>query len=173
MAQVTLISGGARSGKSHFAQEKALEYNGKRLFIATAVAIDTEMEERIAKHREERGGRFVTVEAPYDIAGALQKLSAETEIACIDCLTVWLGNLFHRHENYNGEIDKSINELVNMLHAPPCDLLLVTNEVGSGIVPEVAPARQFRDMAGTLNRRVAEAADHVYLCVCGIPVVVK
>ena len=173
MASITLITGGARSGKSRFALEKALGYAGTRAFIATAVAIDGEMRERIEKHREERAGFFKTIEEPYDLASALRHLPEGTRVACIDCLTVWLGNLMHRYADDRQQLDIAINSFLDALHRTPCDLLVVTNETGWGIVPENALAREFRDIAGGINRRVASIAEHVYLCVCGIPVVVK
>ena len=170
MATITLVTGGARSGKSMFAQKHALSYSGDRIFIATAVAIDREMEMRILKHQEERADQFTTVEVPYDLPAAIRQLTGTTRIACVDCLTVWLGNMLYKYENVTTAIDAAIDELIDTLQTTRCDLVVVTNEVGYGIVPENAMARVFRDYAGTLNRRVAEIADSVYLCVCGIPV---
>jgi adenosylcobinamide kinase / adenosylcobinamide-phosphate guanylyltransferase len=173
MASVVLVTGGARSGKSMFALQNALERPGPRVFIATAVACDDEMRRRIENHRRERTGQFLTVEAPYLLAEAVTTLPGETTVACIDCLTVWLGNLLFRFEAEPFRIEQEIDAFIAVLETAPCDLVIVTNEVGYGIVPENAMARRFRDDAGALNRRVAQIAQKVYLCVCGIPVNVK
>ncbi len=173
MATVVLITGGARSGKSMFALQHALERPGPRVFIATAVACDDEMRRRIENHRSERTGQFSTIEAPYHLAHAVTTLPEETGVACIDCLTVWLGNLLFRFEAEPLRIEQEIDAFIAVLESAPCDLVIVTNEVGYGIVPENAMARRFRDDAGALNRRVAQVAQKVYLCVCGIAVTVK
>jgi adenosylcobinamide kinase/adenosylcobinamide-phosphate guanylyltransferase len=173
MAAITLITGGARSGKSLYAQELALQHAAPRVFIATALAIDSEMELRISNHREERAGQFATVEEPYNLAAALTRIPKGTSVALIDCLTVWLGNLMYRFGNDRAAVTGAIDAFIDKLPYPPCNLIVVTNEVGMGIVPDNAPAREFRDLAGNLNRRVAQRADKVYLCVCGIPVGVK
>lgn len=169
--RVTLITGGARSGKSRFALELCA---GRRhlVFVATAEPCDEEMRARIEKHRRERGESFFTVEEPLDLAGALGSLSPDTEIAVVDCLTVWLGNLFHRR----GATDESYPEtddFLKVLTAPPCELVLVTNEVGAGLVPAESAGRCFRDAAGRLNQGVADAADEVIAMVCGLPLWLK
>lgn len=169
---LTLVSGGARSGKSRRAMELALRRKNP-VFIATAMAFDEEMRERIEKHREERAGRFTTIEEPRDLGGALRRVPEDAQVCLIDCLTVWLGNLLH-HYGEDLEGAREIDELIEGLRAPRhFDLVIVTNEVGSGIVPENAVARRYRDLAGALNQRVGAVADVVELCVCGIPVTVK
>lgn len=173
MATITLITGGARSGKSRFAQETAETYPGERLFIATAQPFDREMEVRIAKHREERANRFTTMEAPFDLAAAVRNVSAASRIIVVDCLTVWLGNLLFRYENDEAAIAAAIAEFTESIDNVAIDTLIVTNEVGMGIVPENALARRFRDLSGKLNSTVARRADNVYLCVCGLPMAVK
>ena len=173
MASVILVTGGARSGKSTFALQQALQRPEPRKFIATAVACDDEMRRRIENHRHERTGQFSTVEAPYQLAEAVAGLPRETAVACIDCLTVWLGNLLFRFETEPYRMEQEIEAFLSALETAPCDLVIVTNEVGYGIVPENAMARRFRDDAGALNRRIAQIAQNVYLCVCGIPVTVK
>lgn len=168
---LTLITGGAKSGKSRFALDLAAPYE-KRAFIATAQATDPEMNERIRRHQQERKNGFSTIEAPIDLAGALSRLPAGTNVVVIDCMTVWLGNLMH-HQNLNDVDTPVIAEFLAAIKTPPCDTVIVTNEVGTGIVPPDAMSRRFRDMAGTVNRRIAESADHVYLVACGLPVTLK
>lgn len=171
MKRILLITGGVRSGKSRYALAAAKPY-ARRAFVATAVALDEEMTHRIRRHQAERRGKFATVEEPEDLAGALQSIPAGTGVAVIDCLTVWLGNLMHRH-GASRRAFPEMSAFLRALKSPPCDLIIVTNEVGFGIVPENAMARAFRDMAGTLNRRVAERATDVILMISGIPVSIK
>lgn len=169
--KLTLITGGARSGKSNFALELSDPYD-VRTFIATAEAIDDEMTERIRRHKEERKGNFTTIEEPLDLAGVITGLPKGNGVALIDCMTVWLGNLMH-YENADREDAPSIKAFLNALSTPPCDMVIVTNEVGLGIVPPDAMSRLFRDLAGFVNRKVAEVADEVYLVVCGLPLRLK
>jgi adenosylcobinamide kinase/adenosylcobinamide-phosphate guanylyltransferase len=172
MNRITLVTGGARSGKSAHALSLALGHEGKRAFIATAEAFDDEMRERIGNHRRERGDAFLTVEEPLDPARALKSLPGDVSVALLDCLTVWLGNLMHRGGHVDGDTPE-VASFMDFLHAPPFDLVIVTNEVGMGIVPGNDMARRFRDLAGRVNRETAVLADTVVLLVCGIPVTVK
>ncbi len=171
MNQIVLVTGGARSGKSRYAVERALTYK-KRVFVATAVAFDEGMRERIAAHQAERAGNFTTIEEPHDLAGALERVPPGTDIVLIDCLTVWLGNLMHRHDGDNGTYEE-VAVFLDSLSERPFNIIIVTNEVGDGIVPENAMARRFRDAAGRLNQDVARIADAVILTVCGIPTALK
>jgi adenosylcobinamide kinase / adenosylcobinamide-phosphate guanylyltransferase len=175
MGGITLIVGGARSGKSSFALKRALKVPEKRVFVATAVAFDQEMTARIEKHKQERETGFVTVEESYELGRALLNLQSDTaiKIVLVDCLTVWLGNLFHYHSTNGEKIGKKIDELFAAISGSRSDLILVANEVGLGVVPETSMGREFRDIAGRLNQEIAEIADKVYLCVCGIPVAIK
>lgn len=174
MAKITLVTGGARSGKSFFAQELALKYDIERIFIATATPFDNEMTERIRKHQQERGDAFVTIEAPYDLANAVKEYSTTHQcIILIDCLTVWLGNLMYRYENNDSAIVSALTDFKISLNDISGEVIMVTNEVGMGIVPDNALARQFRDIAGTLNRQIAIDAETVYLLVSGIPLKIK
>lgn len=171
MGKATLITGGGRSGKSRHALELAGCYK-RKAFVATAEPLDEEMRRRIAAHRKMRGASFLTVEEPVDLAGAIASLPDDVEVAVVDCLTVWLGNLTHRHGTNSsgfGEVDA----FLDVLKGPPCDLIIVTNEVGMGIIPHNPMARQFRDMAGALNQEVARLAERVILMVSGIPLTVK
>jgi adenosylcobinamide kinase/adenosylcobinamide-phosphate guanylyltransferase len=170
---MTLITGGARSGKSAFALSLARRQYKNRAFVATAVATDDEMRERIDRHRKERGDAFLNVEESLDLASAVARLPADIEVAVIDCLTVWLGNVYHAVGDDERKVAEHVDALVNGLTAARCDLLVVTNEVGWGIVPENALARSYRDMAGRLNRMVASKAACVYMVTCGIPQRIK
>lgn len=165
MPRVTLVLGGARSGKS--ARALALATEGPRRFVATAEAFDEEMRARIALHIEERAGAWETIEAPLDIAPVIAGHRAGTLL--VDCLTIWLSNLMH----YNRDTDAEIETLITALGAAEAPVILVSNEVGLSIAPENALARHFRDVQGRLNQRVATAADHVEFIAAGLPLVLK
>ena len=171
MARTTLITGGGRSGKSIYALHAAERYE-HRAFLATAVALDDEMKERIRNHQAQRSDTFLTIEEPYDLAGALSTMPEKIEVAVVDCLTVWLGNLFHKHGQETGTFPE-VETFMKLLESPPCDLILVTNEVGMGIIPDNALAREFRDTSGMLNKNVAALADDVFLLISGLPLPVK
>lgn len=171
MKKVMYVTGGARSGKSSYALYLAEPYEN-RVFLATAEAFDDEMRDRISRHRDERGNAFTTVEEHIFIDRALRSLPEGTGVVLLDCLTVWLGNLMH-HLGDASAINERIEALLDVLKSPPCDLVIVSNEVGMGIVPENAMARVFRDLAGTLNRRVAARATHAYLLCSGLPLFLK
>ena len=173
MSKITLITGGARSGKSSFALSLGLQNYSKRAFIATAVPFDQEMKERISRHREERGDQFHTIEEPIELPRVLVDLRGPYEIVVVDCLTVWLGNLYHHFQGEEEKIRVQVNAFLDHLDHPVCDLILVTNEVGWGIVPDNPLGRSFRDMAGYLNRRVAQKTASAYLLCCGIPMTLK
>jgi len=173
--KITFIIGGARSGKSAFALKEASKTDGRKAFIATAQAFDEEMKERISKHQEERGPGWDTYEEPVKIADTLSNLGSNYNVVLLDCLTLWLSNLMLN----NVVIDKEIDALINILRKErtyrdtTLQLVLVSNEVGMGIVPENKLARQFRDLAGMLNQKVAEIADDIYMVTAGIPVKIK
>ena len=173
MPSMTLITGGARGGKSAFALQLALEKARPRTFIATAVAFDEEMAARVSRHQKERGDRFRTIEAPIELSDALGGLPADTRVVVVDCLTVWLGNLYHHYEEDQDRVLAHVEAFIKYLDDFTRDLIVVTNEVGWGIVPDNSLARSFRDVAGYLNRRIAERADHLYLLCCGIPLTLK
>lgn len=173
MFKVVFVTGGARSGKSSFALRCAQPYT-KRVFLATAEPFDTEMEERIGKHRVERGDGFLTIEEPVYLDRAIGSLPIGTDVVLVDCLTVWAGNLMHRFEQSSeNQIDLRINALLEALRHPPCDIILVSNEVGMGIVPENAMARRFRDIAGIVNQKVASIATEAWLLCSGLPLRLK
>ena len=173
MAEITLVTGGARSGKSAFALERARGKYAHRALVATAVALDEEMRQRILRHQKERGDTFHTLEKPVRLAEAISSSAGKSDVVVVDCLTVWLGNLYHHFNESESSIEDCVDRFLAVLDKPPCDLILVTNEVGWGIVPENRLARVFRDRAGRLNRQVAQKARHVYLLCCGIPLALK
>ena len=164
----TLILGGARSGKSLHAMQLAGELTGRPHFIATALAIDEEMRDRIARHREERDANWQVVEEPLAVAAAIADLKAD-DVAVVDCLTLWLSNLMH-----NGlDPEREITRLLDAIGESPARLMLVSNELGLGIVPATPLGREFRDEQGRLNQRIARFADRVILLVAGLPLVLK
>jgi adenosylcobinamide kinase/adenosylcobinamide-phosphate guanylyltransferase len=171
MNGITFVTGGARSGKSRYAIETA-ERRSRKAFIATAESTDDEMRRRIERHQVERGEGFITIEEPIDLAGALLKLPKETEIAVVDCLTVWLGNLMHYRKNPSDEYAE-VHDFLNALQKPPCPLVIVSNETGMGLVPDTPLGRRFRDLAGTVNQAAARMADRVVFMVSGIPLFIK
>ncbi len=171
MAKITLVTGGARSGKSSYALSLA-ESIKKNVFIATAEAVDDEMQQRIDRHQKERNDRFLTIETPVHLGQAISAVESETQLVIIDCLTVWLGNLLVKDDS--GQLLKTETEaLLNILKDPPCPLVIVTNEVGMGIVPMNEMARKFRDQAGWLNQKIAELAEEVIFIISGISMKVK
>ncbi len=166
MSRVTLVLGGARSGKSRFAEGLA-PASGPRTYIATAEAFDDEMKDRISHHQAQRGRGWSTIEAPLDPVAALRGI--EAGFVLIDCITIWLGNLMYRERDVRGEVAA----LCTALKALPSTIVLVSNEVGLSIVPENALARRFRDEQGLANQRLAAAADAVYFIAAGLPMVLK
>ncbi|MGH9628341.1 MAG: bifunctional adenosylcobinamide kinase/adenosylcobinamide-phosphate guanylyltransferase [Bryobacteraceae bacterium] len=165
-----LIGGGSRSGKSRFAASLARKRGSRLGFIATAQAHDDEMQARISTHRLDRGDEFVTIEEPYDLPGAILSQGAQFDAVVVDCLTLWLSNLMLA-EGYDVEAESA--RMLEAASKSPAALLLVTNEVGCGIVPENALARRFRDAAGLLNQQTAQAADEVYWMAFGCPLRLK
>ena len=163
---LTLITGGARSGKTRYALEGA-DGSSPCTYIATAELLDDEMRERAARHQRERGTLWRTIEEPYELAPLVTELHG---LLVIDCLTIWLSNWLLRDDS---QIERKIEQLCAAFQASTCRIRAITNEVGSSIVPENPLARRFRDWSGLLNQRVAGAADAVYLMVCGIPTRVK
>lgn len=165
---LTLVLGGARSGKSRHAQNLARANPAPWVMIATAEAHDEEMRARIDGHKRERGDGWFTVEAPIDLAGALSEAPANAP-AVIDCLTLWLSNLMLGSH----DVDLAVYTLETALRARTAPTIVVSNEVGLGIVPETPLGRDFRDKAGVLNRRIAARAGHVVFMVAGLPMTVK
>lgn len=165
---LTLVVGGARSGKSAFAERLVLGSARSRRYIATAEAWDDEMRDRIARHREDRGTSWTTVEAPLDLAGAIAGAS-DTEAVLVDCATLWLTN----HLLADHDLAAESAGLLAALAACPAPVVIVSNETGWGIVPENALARRFRDEQGRLNQRLAAQAGLVVTVIAGLPMVLK
>ena len=164
-----LIGGGVRSGKSSFAQKMAEEMPGRRAYLATAQALDLEMEKRIAKHRADRDERWhKTIEEPLELTSALQAASSEFDVILVDCLTLWLSNLMGRDDS-DEQILKTIDTLADNINHLPATIILVTNEVGLGLVPEHPLSRRFRDLSGFANQHLAAACREVYFTVWGLP----
>ena len=169
MMQHMLVLGGARSGKSRFAQTHAEASGRRRVFIATAEAYDDEMRARIARHRADRTGEWTTVDAPIELAEAIATHSAPDRILLIDCLTLWVSNLLLGEH----AITAATDGLIAAIRSAKGPLVLVSNEVGWGIVPDNALARRFRDEAGIVNQRIAATVDSVSLIVAGLPLSLK
>ena len=169
--QIILITGGARSGKSRYAEQRALAIGNKPLYVATAEGLDEEMTQRIAEHRKRRGANWRTLEAPLELIEALLAERGKTDCAVVDCLTLWLSNLLIRHDEESAA--SHVRNLIAHLRRLDFPVIVVTNEVGWGIVPDNPLARKFRDLAGWANQQMAQAADEVILMVAGIPIIAK
>jgi len=168
LPRLMLVLGGARSGKSRFA-ETAIESAGGGLYLATATVGDAEMAERIRLHRARRGARWTTIEEPLEIAAAVLAASHPGRPVLVDCLTLWLSNVMLAERDPGAECERLLSALADA-RGP---VVLVANEVGLGIVPENALARAFRDHAGRLNQRVAALADRVVFLAAGLPMLLK
>jgi len=166
----TLVLGGARSGKSRYAEEQVEAYE-KGLYLATAEALsdDAEMAARITKHQDRRGDVWKTIEEPLEIANIISSQSAADRPILVDCLTLWLSNLMFAKR----DTDAATAELIAALEKSTAPVVLVSNEVGLGIVPENALAREFRDKAGIMNQVVAAACDRVVFMAAGLPLIMK
>jgi len=164
----TLVLGGARSGKSRYAESLITAQAPPWVYVATAQAGDDEMTERIAAHRARRDAGWQTVEAPHDLAGVIESASGQARLL-VDCVTLWLSNRMLVEADLDGEIERLEDALARRTGVT----VLVSNEVGYGIVPDNALARRFRDLQGRLNQRLAARADRVVLVVAGLPLVVK
>ncbi|MCC1482678.1 bifunctional adenosylcobinamide kinase/adenosylcobinamide-phosphate guanylyltransferase [Roseibaca sp. Y0-43] len=168
MGKSILITGGARSGKSTFAERMTLALGSSAIYIATAEAHDGEMAQRIAQHQARRGPEWRTIAEPLDLCRALTESDGQAP-RLVDCLTLWLSNLMLSGRDPQAETDR----LVTTLARQSAPVIFVTNEVGAGIVPDNKLARDYRDASGILNQRVATACDELWLCVAGHPLKVK
>jgi adenosylcobinamide kinase / adenosylcobinamide-phosphate guanylyltransferase len=167
LAELTLVLGGARSGKSRYAESAIATLPPPWIYLATAEAGDAEMAARIAAHRARRGPQWRTIEAPRDLAATLK--SCQMMPVLVDCLTLWLSNLMLA----GADIDAEIVQFEDVLTAMRAPVVLVANEVGSGIVPDHPLGRRFRDLQGVLNQRIAARAHRVVLVVAGLPLALK
>ncbi len=168
MSEITFILGGARSGKSSFALKAALESGGKTAFIATCQPLDPEMKKRILRHKKARPSHWQTYEEPREIAGLLKRISGKFDIIIIDCLTLLVSNLMMDGQK-EAAIKKELNKTLDALKKIKADAILVSNEVGLGIVPDSKLGREFRDIAGRVNQMAAAKANKVFFLVSGIP----
>lgn len=178
MSKLILVTGGARSGKSDYAQTRAEAIHGHHYFLATCPVIDSEMDARIARHRADRDTAiWQTIEEELDPTGVLQSLP-HNSVCLLDCLTLWINNLMYEAERANysfgeNEMVVKADELCERADAFPGTLICVTNEVGLGVVPDNTKARLYRDLVGRSNRIIAAAADEVVLVSCGIAIHLK
>jgi adenosylcobinamide kinase/adenosylcobinamide-phosphate guanylyltransferase len=173
---ITLLLGGARSGKSYYAQQLASELGGKVLFVATGEARDEEMQARIAEHKKARPKNWRTLEMPTGIGRRIQKQIGDAEVVIVDCLTLLISNLLHDEPDYP-EAEKrmmaEINELIAAMDRLDASFVIVSNEVGMGLVPENKLGRIYRDLLGKANQLLAQHATEVYLMVACLPVQIK
>ena len=173
MGRLIYVTGGARSGKSGYAQQLAEQQPGELLYIAPAEVLDEEMAERVELHRQERGERWALLEEPLRLSERLPAVALDKSALLLDCVTIWLSNLFFHYGEERTPILDEVDRLLGVIEKLTVPLYLVSNELGSGIVPDNALARSFRDLAGTVNRKLAAAADEAWLVVSGLPVKLK
>ncbi len=185
MSKLILVTGGARSGKSAFAEAKAKEFGHNVLYVATSKPIDDEMKQRIAKHRAQRPSEWETLEEYQNLDTAMSNVIQGKDAVLLDCITIMITNLMldgsydwdNLTRNDVDEIESSIQHqikrLISFTKMSELPFIIVTNEIGLGIVPASALSRDFRDIAGRINQLIARAADEVYFCVSGIPMRIK
>jgi adenosylcobinamide kinase/adenosylcobinamide-phosphate guanylyltransferase len=166
--KIIFITGGARSGKSHFAQELAQKFPGPKAYLATAQALDEEMAERIRRHQKNRSADWKPLEEPLRVAECLEGHGDHFSLILLDCLTLWISNLMMAGSDEPRILDET-DRLLKACHKVKCSLIIVGNEVGMGIVPDNPQARVFRDLSGLIQQKVAQAADEVFLMVSGLP----
>jgi len=165
-----LVLGGARSGKTGFAERLAMRAGQRPAYLATAEALDDEMRERVRTHKQQRGGAFATIEEPIELSDALLRAAQTHDAILVDCLTLWITNMIVGNQNVAEAVDELIATLGRITRSR---VILVSNEVGLGIVPDNAMARMFRDLAGSAHQRLAEICDDAYFVVAGLPMVLK
>lgn len=180
MAEITLLLGGARSGKSSYAVDLAKNFDGQVVFLATGVSGDKEMKEKIEQHKRSRPISWETIEEPLNIDTALKNASELAELILLDCLTFWVSNLLlhYRNQGKSGaqlekEVLNQVEQVTSTAKRIESQLIIISNEVGMGVVPESSLGRIFRDILGRANQLVASYADQVFLLVAGLPIKVK
>ena len=161
---ITVVTGGARSGKSTYAVELGTRHSGPVVFVATAPPLDGDMEARIARHRAERPD-WPTVEEPHDVSNAVRSASADSMVI-VDCVTLWVSNLMWRGDS-DADVEAAARSLAEVLHSTPAHVVLVTNEVGLGVHPETELGRRYRDLLGRVNQIVVGVADRALFMVSG------
>lgn len=170
---LTFIIGGMKSGKSKFALQEAEKLPYKNFyFIATAKAIDKEMQERIEKHKKQRHSRWITIEEPIDLAGAIKKIP-ENSAVVVDCLTTWITNLIVENHHIEKFTETFLSSLKTFKDKKNVHIFVVSNETGFGVIPTTELGRKFIDLAGMINQKVMEIADTAYLIIAGMPVKIK
>jgi adenosylcobinamide kinase/adenosylcobinamide-phosphate guanylyltransferase len=167
-----LVTGGCRSGKSRYALNYANRNFNRKLFLATSEVLDEEMALRVERHKQARGPEWETCEEPIEVVERIRGYDGKVDVILLDCLTLWLSNLLIKWDD-DLKVTDEVVKLAEAVRASQASLILVTNEVGMGIVPAEPLARRYRDLAGTANQRIAEIADRVVLMVSGIPLFVK
>lgn len=172
MKETVLIIGGCRSGKSGHALQLADQLAGHKIFMATCVPHDREMEQRVLHHQKQRNPNWKTLEVPLLLSEAIRENSRRGHVILVDCLTLWINNILLEKDDPEN-IDMNIQKLIQSLEKTECPVILVSNEVGTGIVPENRLARLFRDVAGFANQKIAASVDRVIWMVAGIPVEIK
>lgn len=174
--KIVLILGGARSGKSAYAQQAAVKTGGEVLFCATAEPLDADMKRRISRHRATRPGSWQTLEAPCNLAEALAPTAGRYDTIIIDCITVLVANIMGKHRTAKRQEEAILTEiqsLTGLLQESDATCYLITNEVGLGVIPAYRSGRRYRDHLGRVNQMLAECADEVYLLAAGIPLRIK
>jgi adenosylcobinamide kinase/adenosylcobinamide-phosphate guanylyltransferase len=169
---VTLVLGGVRSGKSNYAQQLG-DGAGRVVFVATAEAHDDEMRRKVERHQNTRPAHWRTVEEPLDLAETIVRHGPDCDLMIIDCLTFFAANLLEARGDDPHSIEQAVEDLCQALQSPPCSVVLVSNEVGSGVVPAYPSGRRFRDLLGEMNQSVARVASNVLLLVAGLPLLLK
>jgi adenosylcobinamide kinase/adenosylcobinamide-phosphate guanylyltransferase len=170
--EITLVLGGAQSGKSYYAQQLASRFE-RVTFIATARQTDAEMRKKIARHRRGRPASWRTIEAPIDLEKAIRSQSQNADVLLVDCLTVYADNVAGTEKKRKSHAKNCIEEVCDAIQTCSASVIAVSNEVGSGIVPEYRSGRIYRDFLGQMNQKIAQMADRVVLMVAGVPVTIK
>jgi adenosylcobinamide kinase/adenosylcobinamide-phosphate guanylyltransferase len=170
--KVIFITGGCRSGKSRYALDYANRHFSKKLYLATCEVLDQEMAQRVENHKKMRGPEWQTVEEPLEVVEKVRRYGDEAEVVLLDCITLWLSNLLLKWDD-DSKVTGEVDRLIETLKKSQASFLIVSNEVGMGIVPADPLSRRFRDLSGTANQRIAEVADTLILMVSGLPIFLK
>lgn len=185
MSEITVVTGGARSGKSSFGEKLLKDAKGVKGYIATAVAFDEGMKDRIKKHQNSRPSEWETYELPYNISNSIKEISESCDIVILDCITVFISNILFREkidwdeishnkiDELENSIIKEINLIIKKAKENSLSMVIITNEIGSGIVPGNRLSRIYRDIAGRINQLLSKLSDNVYVSISGLPLKLK